>query len=95
MTREQRIKRGLVWQVSPPTMPDDILFEGSKTECAAFIKRPGNSGLSCGKLLWEAEPPPTLAGELQKILDLPMNDAGERVIPPGFLDNARELLKDL
>jgi hypothetical protein len=34
-----------------------------------------------------------LEGEMQKVLDLPVNDHGERTIPSGFLDEARETLE--
>lgn len=99
MTREQRIKRGLIWQVFLLTQGDSPpLFEGTKAAAVQYFDRQPKhlkNLLRLGKLLWESKPPPTLAGEMFKILDLPINDAGERVIPPGFLDNARELLKNL
>ena len=36
---------------------------------------------------------PALVEALEKIEALPVNDDGERVVPPGFLNDAREALK--
>ena len=39
LTREQKISRGMIWQVYHPLTPDNILFEGSKRACMNFIRK--------------------------------------------------------
>lgn len=35
---------------------------------------------------------PDLLGALESILNLPVDDSGERIIPPGYLDDARSAI---
>lgn len=60
-TRAEKIKAGKIWQVSPDGKPDEILYEGSKTACFAFVRdhygmRAYKRGtIRIGQLIWEKE----------------------------------------
>jgi hypothetical protein len=59
MNRQELIKKGKIWQVNLDASPDDILFEGNKTNCFKFVKQ--NYGMRqyrkgiirVGELIWE------------------------------------------
>ena len=60
MTREHKINSGKLWQVYPDGLPDDVLFEGSKTACMGYIKQhflmQYRKGLvRLGKIIWESK----------------------------------------
>ena len=63
MTREQKIKKGKIWQVWKTNMPDNPEFEGSKTAAFKFLKtnvsmklwKTGKTEWHVGKLIWENE----------------------------------------
>lgn len=60
-TRSQLIHAGKVWQVYLAASPDDVLHEGSKTACIAFIRQKFGIGayrrgtVRIGKLIFEIE----------------------------------------
>lgn len=37
MTRQQRIDKGLVWNVYHSDSPDVLMFEGTKTQCKKYL----------------------------------------------------------
>lgn len=61
MKRQQLIDKGKVWQVYPDSNPDNILFEGTITQCRKYIVdnnlmrdiKKGTTRL--GKLIYESE----------------------------------------
>lgn len=63
MTRPQKLRAGKLWQITPTTEPETILYEGSKTACLAWLRakgvlrhwKKGKSGLSLGRVIWEKE----------------------------------------
>jgi hypothetical protein len=66
LTREQRVNKGLIWQVSPQHNIDLVWYEGTRTQCLKWIKNnckhEFESGkVSFGKIIWEKEIEETLA----------------------------------
>lgn len=68
MDRHTQIRLGLIWQITPQTpitepMSETVLFEGSRAACVKWMRergvyrhwKAGKSGLSLGRLIWEAE----------------------------------------
>lgn len=65
MTRQQKIAKGKLWQVYPDKDYDNILHEGSRTSCFAYLKankqfRDYKSGaIRLSKVVWENANPNT------------------------------------
>lgn len=60
MTRQEQIAKNQIWQVYPDRDYDNILFEGRKTKCLAFLKgnywRDYKSGtIRLAKVIWEKD----------------------------------------
>jgi len=58
MTRQQKIDKGLIWQVYPDGNIDSVLFEGTKTDCRRYIRvncpaAYKNGDIRIGKLIYE------------------------------------------
>lgn len=59
-TRQQKIEAGKIWQIYPDVNGNDILFEGSETQCRKEIRRKYKKQNQAGtirlaKLIWETE----------------------------------------
>ena len=59
-SRQRLIDRGKLWQVYPDGSPDDVLFEGNKTQCKQYIWQEQLQGqwrrgsIRMGQVIWEA-----------------------------------------
>jgi hypothetical protein len=59
MTRDEKIKFGLIHQVYPDSDPEKIMFEGSETACRGYVKakrltREVKTGIvRIGQVIWE------------------------------------------
>jgi hypothetical protein len=60
-TRNRKIGAGKLWQISTGYDPEEVVFEGSKTRCLAWLStrnelrkwRRGKSAYRLGQLIWE------------------------------------------
>ena len=61
MTRQEQIAKNQIWQVYPDKDPDNILFEGRKTNCFNFVrekfgmKNYRNGKIRIANLIWEKD----------------------------------------
>lgn len=60
MTRQEQIAKNQIWQVYPDEDYDNILFEGRKTKCMAFLKENHwrsykNGTIRLAKVIWEKD----------------------------------------